>query len=82
MSLSDEQLRQIVDVVFVRYDNDNSGALDREEVKRLVADVFTQLDMHRLADPNEIDKFINSIDKNGDGLIQKPELFDIFKEML
>lgn len=47
-----------------------------------MADVFTQLDMHRLADPNEIDKFINSIDKNGDGLIQKPELFDIFKEML
>lgn len=82
MSLSDAQLREIVDVVFMRYDADNSGALDREEVKILIADVFTQLDMHRLADPKEIDKFINSIDKNRDGLIQKPELFDIFKEML
>lgn len=82
MSLSDQQLRDIVDVVFLRYDADNSGALDRNEVRVLISDVFTQLDMARLADPNEIDKFITSIDKNGDGLIQKPELFDIFKEML
>ena len=66
MSLSDQQLRQIVDVVFERYDADNSGSLDREEVKAVIADVFTQLDMTRLADPKEIDKFISPIDQNGD----------------
>lgn len=75
-------MRDIVDVVFVRYDTDNSGALDRNEVKVLISDVFTQLDMSRLADPKEIDKFIDEIDQNGDGLIQKGELFDIFKGML
>ena len=66
MSLSDQEQRQIVDVVLVRYDTDNSGAVDREEVKDLIADVFTQLDMARLADPKEINKFISSIDQNGD----------------
>jgi Ca2+-binding EF-hand superfamily protein len=59
MSLSDQQLREIVDVVFGRYDTDNNGTLDRNEVKVLISDVFTQLDMARLADPQEIDKFID-----------------------
>jgi Ca2+-binding EF-hand superfamily protein len=51
MSLSDQQLRDIVDIVFMRYDADSSGALDRKEVQVLITDVFTQLDMERLADP-------------------------------
>jgi hypothetical protein len=59
MSLSDQQLREIVDVVFGRYDTDNNGTLDRNEVKVLISDVFTQLDMARLADSQEIDKFID-----------------------
>lgn len=62
MSLSDQQLRDIVDIVFMRYDTDSSGTLDRKEVQVLIADIFTQLDMERLVDPNEIDKFIDSID--------------------
>ncbi len=59
MSLSDQQLRDIVDVVFLRYDTDNNNSLDRNEVQKLITDVFTQLDMKRLADATEIDKFID-----------------------
>jgi Ca2+-binding EF-hand superfamily protein len=71
MSISDQQIRDIVDVVFMRYDKDSSGTLDRDEVQVLINDVFSQLEMHKLADPLEIGKFIDQIDTNRDGLIQK-----------
>lgn len=81
MPYSEEQLRQAVDQVFARYDADNSGTLERSEVYKLINDALASMNAGRQVTEAEVDGLVNSVDKNNDKKISKPELYEIFKQV-
>ncbi len=82
MSYTDQQLRDAVDAVFGKYDSDNSQSLDASEVTNLINDALKHMKSTRQVSNAEVQQFVAAVDKSGDGKIQKPELFEIFKKVL
>ncbi len=82
MSYTDQQLRDAVDAVFAKFDTDNSNSLDANEVGSLINAALKHMNAGRQVSPQEVDGFVKAVDKSGDGKIQKPELFEIFKKVL
>ena len=82
MSYSDEDLRNAVNAVFDAYDADKSGTLEANEVKNLINDALKHMGQNRQVTEAEIQQFIQAVDKNSDGKIAKPELFEIFKRVI
>lgn len=78
---SDEQLRQAIDAVFVKYDADKNNTLDYGELKNVISDAFKQLGATRNVTDNDVKKFVGAVDKNSDGKVTKMELFEIFKKI-
>jgi Ca2+-binding EF-hand superfamily protein len=81
MSYSDNELRAAVDAVFDIYDKDKSQSLDPNEVTNLINDALKQMGQNRSVSNQEVQGFINAVDKNSDGKVAKPELFEIFKRV-
>ena len=79
---TDDQLRQAIDAIFNKYDTDKSGTLEGNEIYNLINDAFKSLGRNRQVQPQEVDQFIKAIDKNSDGKISKPELFEILKKLI
>ena len=83
MGYSDQQLRDAVDAVFGQFDKDNSNSLDAGEVGALIGAAMKHLGSNQGAPSQaEVEAFIKAVDKSGDGKIQKPELFEIFRKVL
>ena len=79
---SDDQLRQAIDAIFNKYDVDQSGTLESQQIFCLIRDAFKSLGRNKQVSQQEVQQFINAIDKNGDGKIAKPELFEILKKLI
>lgn len=79
---TDDQLRQAIDAIFNKYDTDHSGTLEQNEIFQLINDAFKSLGRNREVSVQEVNQFISAIDKNGDGKIAKPELFEILKKLI
>ena len=79
---SDAQLKAAVDAVFSKYDTDGSNSLDGTEVHNLINDALGHMNANRQVTQAEVNQFIHAVDKSGDGKIQKPELYEIFKKLL
>lgn len=79
---SDEQLRQAIDGIFDKYDTDHSGTLEANEIFELINDAFKSLGRGKEVTNAEVNQFISAIDKNGDGKIAKPQLFEILKQLI
>ncbi len=82
MSYSDQQIRDAVDAVFGQFDKDNSNSLDSKEVFNLINAAFSKMSVNRQVSQDEVNNFVKAVDTSGDGQIQKPELFEIFKKVL
>ena len=81
MSYSDQQLRDAVDAVFGQFDKDGSNTLDPNEVANLINAALAQMNAGRQCTQEEVQALIDAVDKNGDGKIAKPELYEIFKRV-
>jgi Ca2+-binding EF-hand superfamily protein len=81
MPYTDDQLRQAVDAVFNQFDADKSGFLDSNEVMALINTALQHMKANRQASQKEVNDLVSAVDKNGDGKIAKPELFEIFKRV-
>ena len=79
---TDDQLRMAIDAIFNKYDTDKSGTLESNEIFNLISDAFKSLGRNREVSQEEVNQFIAAIDKNGDGKIAKPELFEILKQLI
>jgi Ca2+-binding EF-hand superfamily protein len=82
MSYSDQQLRDAVDAVFNQFDTDKSNSLDATEVRNLINAALSHLNAGKQVSQQEVNQFVKAVDSSGDGKIQKPELFEIFKKVL
>ena len=82
MSYSDDDLRNAVNAVFDAYDKDKSGTLEVDEVRSLINDALKHMGQNREVTKAEVDQFVSAVDKNSDGKIAKPELFEIFKKVI
>jgi Ca2+-binding EF-hand superfamily protein len=82
MSISDQQINDTVEAVFAKYDTDGSKSLDPSEVLNIVRDAFKAHNVGKEVTEAEVQNLIKVVDQNGDGKIQKNELFDLFKKIL
>lgn len=82
MSYSDDDLRNAVNAVFDAYDKDKSGTLEANEITQLINDALKHMGQGRQVTQQEVNQFIAAVDKNNDGKVAKPELFEIFKRVI
>ncbi len=82
MPYTDDQLRSAVDAVFGQFDKDNSNSLDAQEVYNLICAAVKHMGNGAQVSQEQVNQFVKAVDKSGDGKIQKPELFEIFKKVL
>ncbi len=82
MSYSDKDLRDAVDAVFSTYDKDKSGTLEATEITQLINDALKHMGQGRQVTQAQVNQFISAVDKNNDGKVAKPELFEIFKRVV
>jgi Ca2+-binding EF-hand superfamily protein len=68
--------------VFSNYDKDKSNSLDTSEVASLINDALKKMGNTRTVSDGEVKGFIQAVDVSGDGKIQKPELYEIFKRVI
>ena len=62
-----------VETLFKFYDDDDSGFLDRSEVKNLLNDICSDLALSKLED-HQLKKFLHILDENNDNEITLDEL--------
>jgi Ca2+-binding EF-hand superfamily protein len=82
MSYNDDDLRNAVNAVFDAYDKDKSGTLEDNEITLLINDALKHMGQGRQVTKQEVNQFISAVDKNNDGKVAKPELFEIFKRVV
>ena len=71
---SQKEVSDLIDKIWKKYDNDNSGALDVQELHAFLQEFYNdaQIEMHVFE--FEVQDLIDEIDKSKDGKIQQPEL--------
>lgn len=68
---TDFDIKRHIDALFIKYDKDHNEVLDKNEVRMMLIDMF---DGHpHVITEEEVNIFMNTADKNKDGLIQKEE---------
>jgi len=72
MSITDQQLRAYIDQVFVKYDRNQSGGLDCNELSMFFNDIFTMTGNPTRVNSQQAMDAMRAIDQNGDGVAQKP----------
>ena len=90
----DDVLRIYIDKIWIKYDDDNNGYLDREETKQFISDSIKGVDMDTLrstsksADSDSEDSVMNDkqldrcfqiFDEDNSGMITKSEMFYFIK---
>jgi Ca2+-binding EF-hand superfamily protein len=81
MGYSDQQLRDAVDAVFGQFDKDGSNTLDPQETYNLICAAAQKMGGQQPSQ-EQVQQFVQAVDKNGDGKIQKQELYQIFRKVM
>ena len=74
-----ERVNSTLDDVYRKYDKDGSGGLDHEETRNFLNDMMKR-NNHTVTDA-ELNNFIQQVDKNGDGSLQKDEIYELYKRI-
>ena len=74
------EIRPILRKLFTDYDDDNSGELDTEEMKRLMTDICEILDIS--ISNNQMVYIMKHIDEDGDGLVTFDELYKMLSPIV
>ena len=70
--ISDQQLKQYIDQIFVKYDRDYSGNLDCNELHLFFNDVFAMTNNPTRINQQQAMAAMRVIDTDGDGQASKP----------
>ena len=72
----------IIDALWLAYDKDNSGALDRNEIVPLAQAALSQVGYKETLDKAVCDAFFDQVDKDGNGMVDKEELLRFMKSLM
>lgn len=73
MNCTEQQIEKAINKIFVRYDEDQDGFLNREEVIRMIKGAYEIL-KKRAPHLDEVEDFMTRYDRNRDDKIDKHEL--------
>ena len=81
----DQLINKIVDDIWNTYDQDNSGALDREETRRFMENTLKEMSeggagSEAISD-EDFDATFKEFDKDGSGTIEKAEMAAFIKKV-
>ena len=77
----DAVIAKCVDEIWAKYDNDNSGALDKDETKKFVQDTLADMADGAGFNDEDFDKCFQEFDKDGSGTIEKEEMVTFIKKV-
>jgi|JI6StandDraft_1071083.scaffolds.fasta_scaffold03071_11 Ca2+-binding EF-hand superfamily protein len=66
------EVKQLIDQLYLRYDSDRSGGLDRREMTRALNELFVEYGVSIRVSERQAGRLMQAIDNSGDGKIQKP----------
>ena len=72
----------IIDALWLEYDKDGSGALDRNEIVPLAQAALSQVGYKETLDKSVCDAFFDQVDKDGNGMVDKDELLRFMKSLM
>ena len=78
---TEDELKAIVKDSFEKYDEDKSGYLEREEIRKLLDDVCEEVGAPAIDDKN-LEEAIVAADANGDGKFNCDELFSLIAPII
>jgi Ca2+-binding EF-hand superfamily protein len=77
----DQRLRQQIDMVFQRHDNNQSGQLEGPEFFNAYRDLCLSMGMAPPQSQQEVIMAAQQCDTNHDGRVSKMEMFNMFKRI-
>jgi alpha-D-ribose 1-methylphosphonate 5-triphosphate synthase subunit PhnI len=75
----DMVIKQRIDAIFKKYDTHQKGTLSLQELHHFLNDLLASSGNNHRVTPQEAQNVMRSIDQNGDGRINKYELYCCFK---
>jgi Ca2+-binding EF-hand superfamily protein len=83
MSGNDQAIFNKIDEIWIKYDTDKNGVLDREETRTFVRENFEALGTDRsLLEEDKFNAVFNNFDKDGSGGIDKSEMYKFIKSIV
>ena len=80
MTEIDQVLQQVVNDIWVLYDKDNNGYLDKTEAKKFIFNVVGSTEAAAFEE-NEFDECFDELDINGTGVIERAEMVSFIKAL-
>ena len=77
----DAVIAKCVDDIWAEYDNDNSGALDKEETKKFVKKTLADMSGGEEFSDEDFEACFKEFDKDGSGTIEKDEMAIFIKKV-
>ena len=81
MSFSEQDLDNLINAIFAKYDVDENTTLDRQQITQLLNDSYKRIGKKE-ATASQISDIIKKYDKNKDGVINKAQLKEMMKEIM
>lgn len=78
----DMEIKRLVDQLYMRYDRDRSGGLDRREMTRAMNELLVEYGVGMRINERQAGMLMRSIDDSGDGKVQKAEFFRMVKMIM
>lgn len=82
MSDQDIAIKQQIDDIWDQYDTDRSGALDKNETKKLVKDAFFSQGVGKKFSQEAFDVIFAKFDTDKSGTVEKYEMVAFYKQMM
>ena len=75
-------IQNIVDKIWLEFDTDNSGFLEKDETRKFLQVVLKDMDVDDSYEDSRFEQTYAAIDANGDGVIKKEEMAYFIRMML
>ena len=80
-----QQLNQVIDKcvndIWVEYDKDGNGFLDKEETKAFVRNTLAEMNDQQDIEDKDFEETFKEFDKDGSGTIEKDEMASFIKKV-